>query len=88
MLEQVVGAGALFYGKARRRKGVVFDDELRTLTLRTIADVRAMMLSGVTPTASYDTKRCDSCSLIDLCQPRWLAHGRGVESWLRRQMED
>lgn len=88
MLEQVVGAGALFYGKTRRRKGVVFDDELRTLTLRTIADVRAMMLSGVTPTASYDTKRCDSCSLIDLCQPRWLAHGRGVESWLRRQMED
>ncbi|MGH8174760.1 MAG: CRISPR-associated protein Cas4 [Steroidobacter sp.] len=88
MLGRAVAAGALFYGKIRRRKDVVFDDELRTLTRRTIADARAMMHSGVTPTASYDAKRCDACSLIDLCQPRLLARGHGVESWLRGQLED
>lgn len=88
MLGRAVGAGALFYGKIRRRKDVVFDDELRTLTQRTIVDTRAMMHSGVTPTATYDAKRCDACSLIDLCQPRLLARGQGVESWLRRHLED
>lgn len=88
MLGQPVASGALFYGKTRRRKDVVFDDALRALTHRTVADTRAMMLSRVTPTAVYDTRRCDACSLIDLCQPRWLARRQGVELWLREQMED
>lgn len=88
MLGRAVEAGALFYGKIRRRKDVVFDDELRKLTLRTIADVRAMIHRGVTPTAIYDAAHCDACSLIELCQPRLLARGQGVESWLREQLED
>lgn len=88
MLGQPVISGALFYGKTRRRKDVVFDDELRALTQQTIANTRTMMLSMATPTAIYDSKRCDACSLIDLCQPRWLARGQGVELWLRKQLED
>ncbi len=88
MLGRPVTAGALFYGKTRRRKDVVFDDALRELTRQTIVDTRAMMLSRVTPTAVYDSKRCDTCSLIDLCQPRWLSLGQGVESWLSKQLED
>jgi CRISPR/Cas system-associated exonuclease Cas4 (RecB family) len=54
----------------------------------TAADTRAMMLAGVTPAAVYDPRRCDACSLIDLCQPRWLARGQGVELWLSKQLED
>jgi CRISPR-associated exonuclease Cas4 len=88
MLGRPVTVGALFYGKTRRRKDVVFDDALRDLTQQTIVDTRAMMLSRVTPTAIYDSKLCDTCSLIDLCQPRWLARGQGVESWLSKQLED
>ena len=88
MLGKPVVSGALFYGKTRRRKDVVFDEPLRALTHRTVADTRAMMLAGVTPAAVYDPRRCDACSLIDLCQPRWLARGQGVESWLSKQLED
>lgn len=88
MLERPVASGALFYGQNRRRRAIEFDVTLRALTHQTIADARAMMLSEVTPAASYDVKRCDACSLIDLCQPRWLSRGRGVESWLRKQLED
>jgi CRISPR-associated exonuclease Cas4 len=88
MLGQPVASGALFYGKTRRRRDVVFDDTLRALTHRIVADTRAMMLVGATPTAVYDPRRCDACSLIDLCQPRWLARGQGVESWLSKQLED
>lgn len=82
-----VGEGALFYGEPRRREVVVFDDGLRTLTLETIRATRAMFVAGQTPLARYEAKRCDSCSLIDLCQPRLLARSGGVDAWIRRQIQ-
>lgn len=88
MLGRPVPAGALFYGQTRRRKDVAFDAELRELTRRTIAETRAMLDSGHTPSAEYTRRRCDACSLIDLCQPRWLGRGRHVHAWLRTQLED
>ena len=87
MLGAPVEAGALFYGQTRRRHDVVFDEDLRELTRLTIADARAMLASQQTPTAHYDARRCDRCSLIDLCQPRLLGR-RCVNSWLRRQLDD
>lgn len=86
MLGRPVVAGALFYAQTRRRKDVAFDPALRELTHRTIAETRAMLSSGTTPSACYEARRCDACSLIDLCQPRLLGRG-SVESWLRRQLE-
>lgn len=88
MLHQPVPAGALFYGQTRRRKDVVFDDDLRRLTRQVIANTRSMIMAGKTPVASYEAKRCDACSLIDLCQPRWLPRGQEVDTWLRRQLEN
>ncbi len=87
MLGQPVPSGALFYGQTRRRHEVAFDDTLRALTHSTIAAVRAMWVSGATPVADYQAKRCDACSLIDLCQPRVLKRGRSVQAWLARQLE-
>lgn len=87
MLEKPVEAGALFYGQTRRRKDVTFNMELRDLTLRTIAETRAMITSRQTPFARYEAKRCDACSLLDLCQPRLLGR-RSVSDWLRRQLEN
>ena len=87
MLEQTIDAGALFYGQTRRRKDVAFDDALRTLTHQTIENTRQMFESGITPSARYDAKRCDACSLIDLCQPRLLG-GHAVAAWLDRELED
>lgn len=87
MRGQAVPGGALFYGQTRRRYEVVFDDTLRALTHSTIAAVRAMWISGVTPIADYQSKRCDACSLLDLCQPRVLKRGRSVQAWLAKQLE-
>lgn len=83
-----VQEGALFYGQSRRRQPVVFDDGLRRLTLETIQATREMIRSGQTPTASYSAKRCDACSLNDLCQPKLLAKGREVDAWLREQITE
>ncbi|WP_332670863.1 CRISPR-associated protein Cas4 [Aromatoleum sp.] len=80
--------GALFYGQTRRREGVAIDDELRRLTLETIQATREMIRSGRTPSATYQAKRCDACSLMELCQPKLLGKGRNVETWLRGQMSE
>lgn len=88
MLGQSVITGALFYGQTRRRKDVAFDDELRALTRQTITATRKMIISAKTPLADYEPKRCDACSLIDLCQPRLLNRACNVEHWLRSQLEN
>lgn len=88
MLDCHVAAGALFYGQTRRRKDVAFNDSLRNLTRQTIEATRQLLGSGATPTAAYEPKRCDACSLIDLCQPRWISRGRHVAAWLHDQLEE
>jgi CRISPR-associated exonuclease Cas4 len=88
MLNQRVEQGALFYGAPRRRKVVTFDAVLRQLTLETIYGTREMFVSGRTPPAEYEARRCDSCSLVDLCQPHLAAHAGRIDSWLKRQLDD
>ncbi len=88
MLGQAVLTGALFYGQTRRRKDVGLNDELRAFTRQTIAATRAMIASGKTPLAHYEPRRCDACSLLDLCHPRLLDRKDDVAHWLRSQLED
>jgi CRISPR-associated exonuclease Cas4 len=87
MLEVSIEQGALFYGKTRRRKSVTFDGELRALTLRVIAETRALFDSNRTPSATYEPKRCDHCSLIDACQPQVMGKQRSAGRWLERQIQ-
>lgn len=88
MFRVAVGEGALYYGQPRRRERVLFDDDLCRLTVETIRATRDMFRSGLTPMASYEARRCDRCSLLDLCQPRLLARAGGVEAWLERQLRN
>lgn len=87
MLDQAVPHGALFYGATRRRTDVAFDAELRRLTRDTITATRAMLDAGITPTADYSPRRCDACSLIDLCGSRLLQRRTSVNAWLARQLK-
>jgi CRISPR-associated exonuclease Cas4 len=88
MFGRRVEEGALFYGMPRRRQVVEFDGELRKLTLGTICGAREMIAAGRTPLAKFEAKRCDACSLLDLCQPRLFARANGVDAWLARQLRD
>lgn len=87
MLDRAVPDGALFYGRTRRRKAVAFDAALRALTEDAIARTRAMLQALRTPDACYDKRRCDACSLLDLCQPRLLHRSETVQAWLSTQLE-
>jgi CRISPR-associated exonuclease Cas4 len=68
MLGLAVPAGALFYGRTRRRRDVVFDAKLRRTTENACERLRALIAGGRTPAAVREPK-CDSCSLINLCMP-------------------
>ncbi|WP_343292992.1 CRISPR-associated protein Cas4 [Vandammella animalimorsus] len=87
MLGQPVSEGALFYGQTRRRRNVVFDADLRALTLNTIASTRALLAAGRTPPPVDDARRCSACSLIDDCQPQWARAARRVAPWLQTQLQ-
>lgn len=91
-LEEMLGVevpeGALFYGKTRRRQIVGFDVTLRALTEEVISKVRAMLVARHTPVAIYETRRCDACSLLELCRPRLLPSGRRVQAWLTQQISE
>lgn len=88
MFETTVAEGALFYGKIRRRLAVAFGHELRGLTLRIAAETRTMLASGRTPRPVFEAKRCNTCSLLELCRPRRLERAGSVGAWLRRRIEE
>jgi len=81
-----VPEGALFYGEVRHRNVVVFDADLRDLTLQTIQACRAIVQTKVTPKAVYQAAKCRNCSLIDQCHPLQFKHS--ARAWLAEQLKD
>ena len=82
--------GALYYGKNRLRKEIVLDEALRNFTLGLAASLREMIQSKQTPAAVYDSKKCENCSLFELCRPKDLhkSASRYVASMMRYALED
>jgi CRISPR-associated exonuclease Cas4 len=82
-----IAEGALFYGQPRRRTTVAFDAGLRALTAQVAADACAMLQAGRTPRMGYEPKRCDACSLIEICRPRTTGAARSAAAWLAAQVD-
>lgn len=85
MLAAAVPAGAIFYGVTRRREEVAFDDALRAVTLHTIERLHAMVASRRTPPAVRE-KKCERCSLKNLCLPEVLGGREPASRYLRRSL--
>jgi CRISPR-associated exonuclease Cas4 len=83
MLNLSITAGALFYGKTRRRLDVNFDDALRQKTENAAMRFHELMDAGITPKPVYE-KKCDKCSMYDLCLPKTVKSGRSVNSYLMK----
>lgn len=86
MLKVEIPAGALFYGKTRRRLDVSFDESLRRRTEETAVQVRGIIESGITPEPVY-SKKCESCSLISLCLPKAVSKKQAVKRYLAKVLE-
>lgn len=82
MLNVKIPDGALFYGKNKRRYAVSFNKPLRELTVAVARRVHELFEKGITPPAKFDA-RCKSCSLLDICMPDKVSHGR-VKNYLKQ----
>jgi CRISPR-associated exonuclease Cas4 len=96
-LEEMLGvrveAGQFYYLQERRRSDTVLDDELREKTLALIQRIRVLWREGSTPAAEYEKRKCDRCSLADVCMPKTTGAGsksvsRYVQAHLRLARED
>jgi CRISPR-associated exonuclease Cas4 len=81
MLHVEISEGALFYGQTRRRADVVFDEKLRTETEDIARKVRELIERGITPKAEF-SKKCEQCSLLELCMPKTCGKTKSVSSYL------
>ena len=81
-----IPAGAIFYGKTRKRLDVAFDDALRWETQDTAQKTHALLESGRTPGPVYG-RRCENCSLIAECMPQTIQKKRSVENYLKRVLD-
>lgn len=68
MLGTAVPAGAVFYGRSRRRRDVSLDPPLRQRTREAAAQFHEIVAARRTPLAKRQPK-CRSCSLLEVCQP-------------------
>ncbi|MDD3704044.1 MAG: CRISPR-associated protein Cas4 [Victivallaceae bacterium] len=85
MMSCAITEGSLFYGQTQHRVTVVFDAELRDLTVATAMAFHQMVDSGIIPPPVYERKKCDRCSLIDYCLPR--TGGISAKRYLDEVME-
>jgi CRISPR-associated exonuclease Cas4 len=72
MTDKPVRSGAIYHHTSRRRREVEITDALRRQVADTTTAVRALLQSGVLPPPVND-KRCDQCSLKEICQPEVVA---------------
>ena len=85
-LEEMTGLkikeGALFYGKTRRRFQIDFDMVLRETTKKVSEKLHLFIEAGKTPPPRY-AKKCDRCSLIDVCMPKKMGNKGTVNNYLQ-----
>ena len=87
MLNVHIYEGALFYGRTRHRLDVVFNDSLRKETEDMALKTRELIASGETPPPVY-AKRCEQCSLIEVCLPRTVQKKRTVKGYISRMVRE
>lgn len=86
MLACDIEEGALFYQRTKHRELVRFEDELRDEVRKAYETMHDLMEKGYTPKARK-TKRCDACSLKDVCLPE-LARTASVNEYIQSHMDE
>lgn len=85
MLGCIVPEGALYYGQAKRRSLVVFDQALRDAVMTAAQGVHDLLAANQTPPPYYGP-RCESCSFLALCLPK-VATRKKVAYYLRKMVD-
>ncbi|MFH1136846.1 MAG: CRISPR-associated protein Cas4 [Pseudomonadota bacterium] len=81
MLRVDIPAGALYYGRPRRRTEILFDAVLRRETEAAVERLHALSRAARTPPGRFEPK-CRRCSLLDQCLPKTAGQGKSAAGYL------
>lgn len=84
MFSTKITEGAIFYGETRRRKPIVFTDELRDEVKKIFGEMHDYYDRNYTPKVKT-SKRCVSCSLKDIFMPKIDKSG-SVKSYINKML--
>nr|BAV59383.1 CRISPR-associated protein cas4 [Candidatus Endomicrobium trichonymphae] len=82
MMNVTIENGAIFYGKTRNRLNVEFDKSLRKETFALAQEFHSLVDGRETPKPEY-SKKCDNCSLKELCLPEIFDRQKSVKKYLK-----
>ncbi len=85
MLNVEVSHGHVWYAGPRQRERVAIDDELRTLTHRSIVAIRASFTADALPPALNDA-RCGECQLNGYCLPSLVANPERIDRYISEEV--
>jgi len=70
MFDIAIENGQLYYLQEHRRTSVTVDVSIREKTTALIEQVMEIRKTGKTTAAKYEKRKCDNCSIVDLCMPK------------------
>jgi CRISPR-associated exonuclease Cas4 len=83
-----VAQGQFYYLQEHRRTAVDIDGPLRTRTTEVLGRIRQLLGLGITPIAVFEKKKCDRCSLFELCMPKSAGSGgKNVDRFVLAQIK-
>lgn len=86
MLGRSIPEGALYYLQSHQREVVPLNASLRSDLASAVEGLRRLLKQGQTPPPTFD-KKCQACSLVDDCRPRWPRGKHIVRDYLNREAE-
>lgn len=86
MTNTKIPEGSIYYGRPRRRMSVSLGEILRKKTEDTAGRLHELIKTGLTPKADYQ-KKCDSCSLVDICLPKATTRNTSSMDYLKTAVE-
>ena len=90
-LEEMFGitieGGQFYYLQEHRRSSEVVDAQLREKTVALIDRIMKIREAGETVLAKYEKRKCDNCSMVDLCMPKSVGAGhKQVRRYIESQL--
>ena len=91
-LEEMLGIpitdGQFYYLQEHRRTTEIVDSSLREKTVALIEKIMRIRENGETVSAKYEKRKCDNCSMADLCMPKITGgKNKSVSLFMQAQLQ-
>jgi len=87
MFGNTIENGQFYYLQEHRRTDCVIDQKLREKTIMLIDRIMNIRETGGTAAVKYEKRKCDNCSLMDLCMPKITGAGhKKVDLYIKAQL--